>query len=319
MTSLHGLFAAVSAIVLFLYGLQGFSREIQTIGGAALQSWLARVTASRWRGFAVGAAATALVQSSSAVTALTTALVDAGAISFRASLGVVLGSNVGTTGTAWLVSFKLTGIGPVFIVLGALVSALPVRARVAGKAVFYFGLIFFALDLVSTELAALKDLPALKEWLALAHAPWLGALAGLVFTALIQSSSVTTGLAILLVQQGMLPAEAAIPIVVGANVGSTSTALIASLGMNNSARATAIANTLFNVGGALVFFPFLGPFARAIVAWAGDPGIAVAWAHLLFNLTLGIVFLLTLDWVEPRLRRWLVRDSAGAASVPASS
>ena len=89
--------------------------------------------------------------------------------------------------------------------------------------------------------------------------------------------------------------------------------------MNNSARATAIANTLFNVGGALVFFPFLGPFAPAIVAWAGDPGIAVAWAHLLFDLTLGIVFLLTLDWVEPRLRRWLVRDSAGAASVPASS
>ncbi|HXY38981.1 MAG TPA: Na/Pi symporter, partial [Vicinamibacteria bacterium] len=132
MTGLHGLFAAVSAVVLFLYGLQSFSRELQAVGGSALQSWLGRVTASRWLGFLVGALATAVVQSSSAVTTLTAALVDAGAISFRSSLGVLLGSNVGTTTTAWLVSFKLTGIGPVFIVVGALLSALPVRARVLG-------------------------------------------------------------------------------------------------------------------------------------------------------------------------------------------
>ena len=203
MTPLQALFAAVSAVVLFLYGLHGFSHELQTVGGTALQSWLGRVTASRWRGFAAGAMATAVVQSSSAVTALTTALVDAGVISFRASLAVVLGSNVGTTATAWLVSFKLTGIGPFFIVLGAVVSAVPTRLRVIGKAVFYFGLIFFALDLISTELKPLQDQPAFKAWIALAQAPWLGVLTGLVFTALIQSSSVTTGVAILLVQQGV--------------------------------------------------------------------------------------------------------------------
>src|SRR5215471_8478126 len=174
MTPFQGLFAAVSAVVLFLYGLQGFSTELRAVGGEALQSWLGRVTASRWRGFAVGALATAIVQSSSAVTALTTALVDASVISFRASLGVVLGSNVGTTATAWLVSFKLTGIGPVFIVLGALLSALPVRASVLGKAVFYFGLIFFALDLISGTLKPLQEQPVFSEWLALAQAPWLG-------------------------------------------------------------------------------------------------------------------------------------------------
>jgi len=310
MTGLQGLIAAVSAIVLFLYGLHGFSRELQTVGGAALQSWLARVTASRWRGFAVGALATAVVQSSSAVTALTTALVDASVISFRASLGVLLGSNVGTTATAWLVSFKLTGIGPVFIVLGALVSALPVRVRVVGKAVFYFGLIFFALDLVSAELKLLQDQPLFKEWLALAETAWLGVVSGLVFTALIQSSSVTTGVAILLVQQGVLPPQAAIPIVIGANVGSTTTALIASVGMKPVARATATANSLFNVVGVLIYFPFLDSFARTVVAFAADPGIAVAWAHLIFNLTIAAVFLVTLDWVEPRLRDWLSAHSS---------
>ena len=152
MSPLQGLFAAVAAVVLFLYGLQGFSHELQGIGGTALQSWLGRVTASRWLGFVTGALTTAVVQSSSAVTALTAALVDSGVISFGASLAVVLGSNVGTTATAWLVSFKLTGIGPFFLVLGAVVSAVPTRLQVIGKAVFYFGLIFFALDLISAEL-----------------------------------------------------------------------------------------------------------------------------------------------------------------------
>lgn len=152
MTGLQSLFAAVSAIILFIYGLQGFSRELRAIGGDALQAWLGRMTASRWRGFAIGALATAAMQSSSAVTSLTTALVDASAISFRASLGVLLGANVGTTATAWLVSLKLTSIGPFFIVLGALLSVLPKHLSVAGKSVFYFGLIFFALDLISAEL-----------------------------------------------------------------------------------------------------------------------------------------------------------------------
>jgi Na/Pi-cotransporter len=256
MTPLQALFAAVSAVVLFLYGLHGFSRELQAVGGTALQAWLGRVTASRWRAFAAGAMATAVVQSSSAVTALTTALVDAGVISFRASLAMVLGSNVGTTATAWLVSFKLTGIGPFFIVFGAVVSAVPTRLQILGKAVFYFGLIFFALDLISTELKPLQNQPAFKAWIALAQAPWLGVLTGLVFTALIQSSSVTTGVAILLVQQGLMPPEAAIPIVIGANVGSTSTALMASFGMQPTARATAASNFLFNAVGAIVFFPF---------------------------------------------------------------
>jgi phosphate:Na+ symporter len=219
----------------------------------------------------------------------------------------LLGSNVGTTTTAWLVSLKLTGVGPFFIVLGALLSALPIRSSVAGKAIFYFGLIFFTLDLISVELKPLGEQPAFIEWLALAQAPWLGVAAGLVITALVQSSSVTTGVAILLVQQGVLPAEAAVSIVVGSNIGSTSTALLASVGMNAVARATALANFLFNAVGVICFFPFLRQFAHTMVNLAGDPGMAVAWAHLIFNLTTGIGFLVTLDWVEPRIRTLLQR------------
>ncbi|VWC69292.1 hypothetical protein BLA18110_01866 [Burkholderia lata] len=309
MTPFQGVFAAISAVILFLYGLQGFSRELQTVGGETLKAWLARVTANRWRGFLVGALATAVVQSSSAITALAVTLVGATVISFPASLGILLGANVGTTATAWLVSFKLTGIGPVFIVVGALISVLPTRANVIGKAVFYFGLIFFALDLISTELKPLQNRAQFREWLALAETPWMGVLAGLVFTALVQSSSVTTGLAILLVQQGVLPPQAAIPIVIGSNVGSTSTALVAGVGMSSVARATAISNFLFNAAGALCYLPFLRPFSRAAVNLTANPGIAVAWAHLIFNLSIALIFLLTLKWVEPSLRGWLRADA----------
>lgn len=307
MSQFHSLIAALAAIVLFIYGLQGFSRELQMVGGESMRLWLARVTENRWKGFAVGALATALVQSSSAITALTAALVDASAISFRASLGVLLGSNVGTTATAWLVSFKLTAIGPLFMVLGALCSALPHRVKLLGKSVFYFGLIFFALDLISEQLKPLQQEPLFMEWLALAQAPWLGLVTGLVFTAVVQSSSVTSGVAILLAQQGVLPAEAAIPIVIGANVGSTSTALFASLGMNPVARATAVANVLFNALGAALYFPFLPAFSHAMVSIAADPGLAVACAHLVFNLSISLAFLAAMPWVEPLLRRRLLR------------
>ena len=118
MSNFRILLAVASAIVLFLYGLEGFSQEIQRLGGATLSKWLGRLTESRWRGLLLGAVATAIVQSSSAITSLTVALVDAGTMSFGSSLGVLLGANIGTTSTAWLVSLKLTSIGPFFIVLG---------------------------------------------------------------------------------------------------------------------------------------------------------------------------------------------------------
>jgi Na+/phosphate symporter len=148
----------------------------------------------------------------------------------------------------------------------------------------------------------------------------MGVLAGAVFTALVQSSSVTSGLAILMVQQGTLPPEAAIPIIIGSNVGSTSTALVAGLGMNPTARATALTNLLFNAAGMLVYLPFLRPFSSAVIALTPDPGMAVATAHLIFNVSIAIAFLLSLDWIEPRLR-WLSVGSPtrqGPATFPSA-
>jgi phosphate:Na+ symporter len=295
-SNLRILFAAISAIVLFLYGLEAFSREIQAVGRGTLRRSLGRLTDSRWRGVVLGIVATAIIQSSSAITSLTVALVDAGVITLRSSLGVLLGANIGTTSTAWLVSLKLTGIGPFFIVLGTVLSAIPIRLKMLGKAAFYFGFIFFSLDLVSITLKPLAQSPLFAEILSRSSTPLTGVLAGMVLTAIVQSSSITTGLCILLVQQTILPATAAIFIVIGANIGTTATALVASTKMQNTARKVAIANLCFNTFGVVLFLPFLGWFAAKLVDSAGEPGMAVAWAQLIFNLvmTLAVLILLPL-------------------------
>jgi phosphate:Na+ symporter len=300
LSNLRILLAAVSAIVLFLYGLEAFSQEIQTVGGEALREWLNRLTESRWRALLLGTVATAIVQSSSAITSLTVALVDSGAITFRSSLGVLLGANIGTTSTAWLVSLKLTGIGPFFIVFGTVLSAIPTRLKILGKAAFYFGFIFFSLDAVSSTLKLLAQNEVFAEILRQSRTPLMGVLAGVVITALVQSSSISTGICILLVQQDVLAGAAAIPIVIGANIGTTATALVASVKMQKTARRVAVANVCFNTVGVLLFLPFLGWFAQAVVEFAGEPSMAVAWAQLIFNVVMTIAVLILLPSFERR-------------------
>jgi phosphate:Na+ symporter len=306
--------AAVSAIVLFLYGLEAFSQEIQTVGGETLRKWLSRLTVSRWRAVLLGTVATAIVQSSSAVSSLVVALVDAGTMTFRSSLGVLLGANIGTTSTAWLVSLKLTGIGPFFIVFGTVLGALPTRFKMLGKAAFYFGFIFFSLDMVSATLKPLAQNPVFAEVLSRSSTPLMGVLAGAVITALVQSSSITTGICILLVQQDILAGAAAIPIVIGANIGTTATALVASIKMQKTARRVALANLCFNTFGVLLFLPFLGWFSAEVVEFAGEPSMAVAWGQVIFNVVMTIAVLILLRILHRPLGRIDALDASAGAS-----
>jgi len=302
-SNLRILLAAVSAIVLFLYGLEAFSREIQAVGGETLAKWLNRLTESRWRAVLLGTVATAIVQSSSAVSSLVVAFVDAGTMTFRSSLGVLLGANIGTTSTAWLVSLKLTGIGPFFIIFGTVLGALPTRFKMLGKAAFYFGFIFFSLDVVSATLKPLAQNPVFAEILGRSSTPLMGVLAGAVITALVQSSSITTGVCILLVQQDILAGYAAIPIVIGANIGTTATALVASIKMQKTARRVAVANLCFNTFGVLLFLPFLGWFSVEVVKFAGEPSMAVAWGQVIFNVVMSIAVLIMLRIFQRPLSR----------------
>ncbi len=249
----------------------------------------------------LGALATAIVQSSSAVVALAISLVDTGILTFQSSLGIVLGANVGTTSTAWLVSMRLTDIGPFFIVLGTIVSALPTRFQMLGKAAFYFGFIFFGLDLVSGTLKPLAATPVFEDLIRRADVPLIGVLVGVILTAMVQSSTIVTGLCIVMVQQDVLTAHAAIPIVIGSNIGTTLKGLLITIGMKGTARRVAVANIIFNVLGVLLILPFLRPFSAAMANLSNDPGISVAWAQFLFNLGMTLIGLVLVRVFRDRL------------------
>jgi Na/Pi-cotransporter len=293
--------AVISAIALFLYGLQAFTREIQAVGGETLKNKLGCLTRNPARGVLLGAIATAIVQSSSAIVALAISLVDSGILTFRSSLGVVLGANIGTTSTAWLVSMRLTAIGPLFIVLGTLLSLLPTRIQMIGKAAFYFGFIFFGLDLVSGTLKPLAQSPAFEDLLRWADMPLTGVLVGVVLTALVQSSTIVTGLCIVMVQQNVLTAHTAIPVVIGTNIGTTLKGMLITLGMKGTARRVAITNICFNVLAVLLLVPFLRPFSASMADLSSDPGISVAWAQFLFNLGMTLFGLVLIRIFRDRL------------------
>ncbi|MFC3098289.1 Na/Pi cotransporter family protein [Alteraurantiacibacter palmitatis] len=278
-----------AAVILFIYALKGFSNDIRRAGGAALDRLLTRLTGNPVTGFGLGALLTALVQSSSAISGITVALVQAGTISFRGSLPVFLGANVGTTSTAWLVAINATILGPFLIVLSALMHFAPQRIRLFGHAVLYLGIILLALQLISSYVAPLRQSEEVAAWLIHASNPWVGLLIGVVMTALLQSSSVVVGLAVVAVSQGLLTTPDVVPIVLGANIGTTSTALFAALSMGAVAKRAAFANLVFNAAGVLAFLPFLGAFSAFVVGMTGPGTMAVATAHLLFNLGVAVI------------------------------
>ena len=232
MEQLHIITAGITAVILFVFGLDNFSREVEKISGERFRKFLAQATRIPLLGLVIGALVTAVIQSSSATSVITIGLVNAGVLSFKNSVGIIFGSNVGTTITAQLVAFKLTAFAPLFIILGFVISLLRSRVAIFGRVVFYFGFVFFSLNLIAFSLQPLQENESLITLLMEPQNPLYGILLGCLFTALVQSSSVTTGLAIIFTQQGILGLENAVPLILGANIGTTATGLIAVFGID---------------------------------------------------------------------------------------
>ncbi|MDE2888886.1 MAG: Na/Pi cotransporter family protein [Gemmatimonadota bacterium] len=308
--------AGLTAIILFVFGLENFSTEIEQISGERFRKFLARATRIPILGVLIGALVTAVIQSSSATSVIVVSLVNAGVLTFRNSVGVVFGANVGTTITAQLVAFKLTAFAPVFIILGFALSFVRSRVSIFGKSIFYFGFVFFSLNLISSSLEPLQNEPALKNYLLQPQNPLLAILIGGLFTAAVQSSSVTTGLAIVFVQQGLLGLENAVPLIMGANIGTTATALIAMLNMDSAAKKTALSHFIFNVGGVLIFLPALFIFGGKLNAFDNNPAIALANIHLVFNVATSLIFVLLIKPFVKLVNVLLGEDKLDFARLP---
>jgi len=294
--------AAASGLILFLYGMEQFSREIQKVAGESFRAFLKRATKSTPRAVILGCVVTAIIQSSTAVTLITLGLVESGILSFTQSLGIILGAGIGTTITAQLVAFKFTALGSVFIPLGFAIGLFGGRFSFIGKAVFYFGLVFFGISLVSMATAPLQEDPAVISLISNLSSVPLAILAGFIITNLFQSSSLFTGLVVMFAGSGFLTIDMAIPLVLGSNIG-TITPLLASGNMGLFAKRTSVAQFLFNLGGVLIVLPFLPGFTSLIISLGGTTAQQAANAHTVFNVITTVVFLLVLHPFERFIMR----------------
>ncbi len=295
MKDFHIILAATTSIILFIFGLENFSKEIQKITGDKFRTFLGRATRIPLIGVLIGAVITAFIQSSSATSLIAISLVNAGVLSFKNSLGIIFGSNVGTTVTSQLVALKLTSIAPGFIILGFLLSLIRSRYSVFAKSLFYFGFVFFSLNLISSTLTPLQSDERLIHYLMGDQNIFLGILIGGVVTALVQSSSVTTGIVIIFTQQGLMSLNNAIPILMGANIGTTITALLSIINMDIAAKKTALAHIFFNFGGVILFLPIIYFYRGNLPLLSNDPAVALANFHLLFNVVTTIVFIILIN------------------------
>lgn len=287
-------FAIIPGLILFRYGIEQFSGEMQRVVGEKFRALLGRVASHPLGGALLGAVVTAVVQSSTATTVITVGLVNTGIISFAQSLGIIIGANVGTTVTSQLVALDITWFAPLFILAGFVLNGVGGKYKFMGKPLFYFGLVFFSLSLVSEAIAPAREDPAFASIFSGFGNVFVALAAGILLTAVFQSSSVTTGIVVLLAGSGLLTLEQGIPVILGANIGTTAMSIFVSMGMDLYARRAAAAHFLFNVGGVLLFLPFLGPFAGIVEAQGGSVAQQVANAHLVFNLVCAIVFLVLL-------------------------
>ncbi len=309
-------------LALFLFGMEQMASSLKAVAGDRMRSIFATLTTNRLTGALTGAFVTAVIQSSSVTTVLVVGFITAGLMSMSQSIGVIMGANVGTTITAQIIAFQVTEYALAIIAAGFAVMfvAKRERRRQEGAGLMGLGLIFFGMGVMGTAMEPLRSYPPFIEWMIRLEDPGLGILIGTLFTALIQSSSATTALVIVMASQGLITLEAGIALAFGANVGTCVTALLASIGKPREALRAAAVHVLFNVAGVLVWVGLIAQLAALVTAVspaAGDlTGTArlaaetprqIANAHTVFNVANTVLFIGFAPWFA-RLVERLVPD-----------
>lgn len=288
----------LTGVILFLYGIEHFSEEIQRNARERFKKLLSKASSTPTKGAFLGAFVTSIIQSSTATSIITIGLVNAGALTFHESIGIIIGSNLGTTITSQLVAFKLTAIAPIFIILGFLISMFGRSYSFLGRPIFYFGIVFFSLELINRTIEPFNNNPRLIHMLSSTNSLIYAILIGFIITLIVQSSSVTTGLVIVLASQGLLTLDQSIPILFGANIGTTGTTLLASINLDKNSKKTALAHFMFNLIGVILFLPFISLFKKLVMLTSNSTPIQIANAHLIFNLTCAIIFIIFIKQFE---------------------
>ena len=290
------IFHFLGGLGLFLYSIKTMGDGLQQAAGDRLRYYIDRYTSNPFFGILVGIGMTALIQSSSGVTVITVGLVSAGLLTLRQAIGIVMGANIGTTVTSFIIGFKLGDYALPMLFIGAVCLFFTKNRSInnVGRILFGVGGIFFALNLMSGAMEPLKDLQVFKDYMVeLSKNPILGVLVGTGLTLLIQASSATIGILQNLYASNLIDLQGALPVLFGDNIGTTITAIIASLGANIAAKRVAAAHVAFNVIGTVICIIFLVPFT-SLIQWFENflnlaPEMTIAFAHGTFNITNTII------------------------------
>ncbi len=287
-------FNLFGGVLLLLYGIKLVNDGLQSAAGPRIRSLLGSLTSNRFAAVGAGAFITGLIQSSSATSVMLVGFVSAGLMQFRQTLAVVLGADIGATLTVQLIAFQIADYAVLLIGIGLslLLFARRHYVRNIGSGVLGFGFVFLSIRIMAEAMAPLQQSGLFREVLvALVDGPFTGIVVSAVFTALIHSSAATIGIALALAVNGLITLDGAVHVVLGANIGTCSTALMASLRSPAEARRVAWAHVLFKVVGVALLLPALPLFKELVTAMGGDLPRQIANAHTCFNVLLAVVFL----------------------------
>ena len=294
----------IGGLGLFLYGMTLMSDSLEKAAGAKLRGVLELFTKNRYVGIIVGVVFTAIIQSSSAATVMVVSFVNAGLMTLYQAIGVIYGANIGTTVTSQLVSFNLSQYAPVFIMAGVLMLMIFKNPTVkkAGEVVIGFGILFLGISTMSSSMGALKELPAIQNLFMSLDNRFFALLLGLVITAIVQSSSVTVSIVLLLAQQGLLPLKICFFIILGCNIGACMSAMLASLSGKKNAKRAALIHLLFNIIGSIIMAVILligSDWIEALIMHisGGNLGRCVANTHTIFKVFQDIILMPFMSWI----------------------
>lgn len=294
----------IGGLGLFLYGMTLMSDSLEKAAGAKLRGILELFTKNRYVGIIVGVVFTAIIQSSSAATGMVVSFVNAGLMTLYQAIGVIYGANIGTTVTSQLVSFNLSQYAPVFIMVGVLMLMIFKNPTVkkAGEVVIGFGILFLGISTMSSSMGALKELPAIQNLFMSLDNRFFALLLGLVITAIVQSSSVTVSIVLLLAQQGLLPLKICFFIILGCNIGACMSAMLASLNGKKNAKRAALIHLLFNIIGSIIMAVILligSDWIETLIMHisGGNLGRCVANTHTIFKVFQVIILMPFMSWI----------------------
>lgn len=307
--SILNIFTLIGGLALFLYGMHILGESLAKLSGGKLEAILAKMTDNPLKGVLLGAGTTAVIQSSSATTVMVVGFVNSGIMQLKQAVGIIMGANVGTTITSWILSlsgiesdnllimlFKPQAFAPILAMIGVilLMSGKSERKKDIGTILLGFSILMIGMDTMSSAMKPLKDIPAFTRLFLTFSNPLIGMLAGTVLTAIIQSSSASVGILQALCLTGAIPYSAVLPIIMGQNIGTCVTALLSSIGANTGAKRAACIHLYFNMIGTLVFttvfyilhifFPF--SFLEQSASPAG-----IAFIHSCFNIAATVILL----------------------------